>query len=72
MAFQRIFVTIEAAEAIEDLQDKVLRYEITPEEATIVMESILSPFIRILPGPYDETEICVQSRVYSFNPKEVH
>lgn len=56
----RIELPAHAYEAFLDLQDRILRYEVEPDDAVAEMERILSPYWVKRPEHWEATEVVLK------------
>ena len=66
MAHQAIQLPAPAYEPFQDIQNRILSYEITPEMAEYETKQLIAPYVANMPGPQDTTEVMLAETVRSF------
>jgi hypothetical protein len=66
MAHFIIEVPVRVYDAIQELQHRILAYEIEVDEARTEMQDLLAPYCRQLPTDLDTTTIQVKHNLISF------
>ncbi len=61
MAKYILHLPIDAYDAVQDLQERILAYDVDHETAQFEMERILAPYTKFMPQPGDQTEIRLQT-----------